>query len=101
MRTSLARDGHEPSTGGKAETDRTIKRGRERGSAQGTFSASRSSPRRESKRKVRTLAVAHLLESSLVAERVLARLDDEGETGGDGLGGLCRLGLLGGGHWWW
>ena len=45
-----------------------------------------------------TLAVAHLLERGLVAERVLARLDDERETGGDGLGGLRRLGLLRGGH---
>ena len=80
------------------------KQGRERGkregcsSAQGTFSASRSSPRRERMRKGRTLAVAHLLEGRLVAEGVLARLDDEGKARRDGLGGLCCLGLLGGGH---
>lgn len=47
---------------------------------------------------VLTLAVTHLLQRRLVPQRVLARLDDEGETGGDRLGRLCRLGLLGGGH---
>lgn len=68
-------------------------------SAQGTFSASRSSPRRESlQRKVLTLAVAHVLEGRLVAEAVLAGLHDERKTRGDALGGLGSLGLLGGGH---
>ena len=67
-------------------------------SAQGTFSASRSSPRRERRRKGRTLAVAHLLEGGLVAERVLARLDDERETRRDGLGRFGGLALLGGCH---
>ena len=45
-----------------------------------------------------TLAVAHLLQRRLVSQSVLARLYDERETGGNGLGGLRRLGLLGGGH---
>ena len=88
MRTSLAADTHARST----ETKEIL-------SAQGTFSASRSSPREEGKRTVLTLAVAHLLESRLVAKAVLARLDNEGQTGSDGLGGLCSLGLLGGGHY--
>ena len=64
----------------------------------GTFSASRSSPRRERKATVLTLAVAHVLERRLVAEAVLARLDDERETRRNGLGGLGSLGLFGGGH---
>ena len=35
-----------------------------------------------------TLAVAHLLQRGLVAQSVFTRLDDEGEPGRDGLGGL-------------
>ena len=64
------------------------------------LSLKRSSPR--SKRLleiVLTLAIAHLLQSRLVSQRILAGLDDKGETGGDRLGRLCRLGLLGGGHY--
>lgn len=45
-----------------------------------------------------TFAVAHLLESRLVPQGILAGLNDEGKTSGDRLGGLCCLGLLGGGH---
>lgn len=45
-----------------------------------------------------TLAVAHLLEGSLVPQAVLARLDDQTKTSGDRLGGLGGLGLFGGGH---
>ena len=70
-------------------------------SAQGTFSASRSSPRRESRSEmVLTLAVAHVLERGLVAEAVLARLDDERKPRRDALGRLGGLGLLGGCHWY-
>ena len=67
--------------------------------AQGTFSASRSSPRRESRDEtLLTLAIAHVLQRGLVAQAVLARLDDERETRRDGLGRLGGLALLGGCH---
>ena len=33
-----------------------------------------------------TFAVSHLLQGGLVSKKVLSRLDDESETGGNGLG---------------
>jgi hypothetical protein len=48
-----------------------------------------------------TFAAAHLLEGRLVAQGVLARFDDEGESGRDGLGRLCCLGFFCRGHGWW
>ena len=45
-----------------------------------------------------TLARAHGLEGRLVAEGVLARLDDEGKTGVDVVGRLLDLLLSSGGH---
>ena len=59
-------------------------------SAQGTFSASRSSPQRGSKRGL-TLATAHLLQGRFVAQCVFSRLDDKCQTGRDRLAGLCGL----------
>ena len=45
-----------------------------------------------------TLAVAHVLERGLVAQAVLARLDDERELSRNRLSRLSSLGLFGGGH---
>ena len=45
-----------------------------------------------------TLAVAHVFERGLVAQAVLAGLDDQRETRRNGLGGLGGLGLFGGSH---
>jgi hypothetical protein len=45
-----------------------------------------------------TFAVSHLLQGGFVSERVLSRLDDESETGRDGLGGFGGFGLFGWGH---
>lgn len=67
-------------------------------SVQGTFSASCSSPRRERLGGVLTLSVTHLLEGGFVSKEVFARFYDEGETRGNGLGGLGGLGLFGGCH---
>lgn len=87
----------------KPEEDRTMTRGTQQekqkiSSAQGTFSASRSSPRKDRERSIHTFAVPHRLESGLVAEAVLAGLDDKGEPGRDRFGALCGLGLLDRGH---
>lgn len=68
-------------------------------SAQGTFSASRSSPRKDRERSVRTLSIPHRFEGRLVAKAVFTRLDNESKPSGDRLAALCCLGLFGGGHW--
>ncbi len=67
-------------------------------SVQGTFSASRSSPRRDSRRKKLTLARPHLLQRRLVAQSVFSRLDNEGQTSCDRLGRFSCLGFFSGGH---
>ena len=46
------------------------------------------SPWKETRKLYCTFAVSHLLQGGLVSERVLSRLDDESETGRDGLGGF-------------
>ena len=81
------------------EDELGYKQGKQNNSlAQGTFSASRSSPRRREKEFLLTLAAAHLLQRRLVAKGVLSRLHNEGQTRGDGLVGLGRFGFLAGGH---
>lgn len=55
-------------------------------------------PSGESQELHSTFAVTHLLKRRFVPKSVLARLDDEGETSGNGLGRLCCLGLLSGSH---
>ena len=68
-------------------------------SAQGTFSASRSSPPwKEAGEIYGTFAISHLLQSGLVSEKVLSRLYNESETGGNGLGRFGGLGFFGWGH---
>jgi len=81
-RTSLAAGGGRASTG-SASWGRRWQRAQER----------------EGDEFGRTLARAHGLEDRLVAELVLARLDDEGELGVDVVGRLLDLlGLLSGSH---
>ena len=53
---------------------------------------------KESRKVCCTFAISHLLQGGLVPERVLSRLDDESETGGDGLGGLGGFRFFGGSH---
>jgi hypothetical protein len=68
-------------------------------SAQGTFSASCSSPRRESWcGTILTFAATHLLQGRFVSEGVFAGLDDKCEASRDRLCGLRRFGFFGRGH---
>ena len=53
---------------------------------------------KEARKVCCTFAVSHLLQSGLVSERVLSRLDDESETRGDGLGGFGGFRFFCGGH---
>lgn len=69
-------------------------------SAQGTFSASRSSPRKDRERSIHTFTVRHRLKRRLVTECVLARLDGESKPGVYRFSALCCLGFLCWGHCW-
>jgi hypothetical protein len=66
-------------------------------SAQGTFSASRSSPR-ETFSWMLTFPTAHLLQRGLVPESVLSWLHDKSKSGCNRLCGLRRFGFFGRGH---
>jgi len=57
-------------------------------SDQGPSQPHAPAPAGECSENGRTFAIAHLLERRLVAERIFARLDDEGKTSGNRLGGL-------------
>jgi hypothetical protein len=67
-------------------------------SSRDLLSLTLQSPQKESRKACCTFAVSHLLQGGLVSERVLSRLDDESETGGDGLGGFGGFRFFGGGH---
>ena len=67
-------------------------------SSRDLLSLTLQSPWKEAGKGCCTFAVSHLLQGRLVSEKVLSRLDDQSETGRDGLGGFGGFGFLGGGH---
>jgi hypothetical protein len=67
-------------------------------SSRDLLSLTLQSPWKEARKGYCTFAVSHLLQCRLVSEEILSRLDDESETGSDGLCGFGGFRFLGGGH---